>query len=347
MAATVSTIQPISQLPRPGQITPQSEMRTDIAVSPTSSPNISFTPATEVSPALAMTDDELACFHAVTFVLQSHKRLAEEDIQYVANYISSFYAHSKERFREDPNAANHLDDEQLIRFLVYANQRDIGKFALTFNEVLDTVILARDEITLKELLLGPREMFVELYNNPYLSSEDRDFLIRLVSREEYAITLLLGQLKKKILSLETIDTSCTNEDLIIQAQRSDKAVNMTVLSNKCYDEVCIQDARILSDDTARAAMSTREKPAETVYTVDKPQSSATPRTYCFDTLELIAAVTDDAPINPKSREPFSDFALKIILQRFHKEIAMYRRYRDIKASSGTTSVSTAPRFARQ
>lgn len=332
MAATVaierriSTIQPISTLPGPNQ-----------SASLTTSPDINPIPVEEVapiadiSPAIAMTDTELACFHAVRYILRSHKRLTDDDIQYASNYISSFYSHSRDELEINPNADNLLNSEQLVMFLVYIDQRGISKFALVFNEELDASIKAKDTVSIKKLLLGPKEMFIELYDNPYLSNEDREFISRLISRERFAVSLALILLAKKILNLETIDDKCASESMSVEAERNGDAVNMTILATKCYDEVCIQDARILEDDTARAEMSKREKPADTVFTVDKPASSPTPQAYCFETIELIAAMTEETPINPKSKEPFSIYALKIIRQRFHKEIAMYRRYKEIKA----------------
>lgn len=346
---SVSTIQPITQFPRSGQrslsassaiirspIPTVVESGSVVIVTPGPEQSLQSFPAltvAEISPAVAMSDDELACFYAVKFVLRSHKQLNDGDIQYAANYISSFYAYSQTQRNlsefdyGDSTVGTLLTDEQLTQFLVYANKRGIGKFALLFNEKLDYVIKTRDSMSLGQLLLGPKELFVELYDNPYLSNEDRDFTIRLISREIYSIILLLGQLRKKVLNYEAIDDQCNTETLSVHQDQG--TVNMTVLSTKCYNEVCIQDARILADDTARAVMSKYEKPVETVYTVDKPRTSGSPHVYCFDTLELIAIMTDNVPINPKSGEPFSEFALKIIRQRFHKEIALYRRYKEL------------------
>ena len=296
-----------------------------------------LTTMTDISPAIAMSDSELACYYAVKYVLRSHKQLTEEDVQYASNYISSFYSHSYDIIQENPDTENVLNDEQLLLFLVYADHKGIGKFALTFNEELDSAIKSKDTISLKKILLGPKEMFIELYDNPYLSTEDREFIIRLISREMFAATLALGLLKKKILNLETIDDKCTSETLTFQVDKNNAFVNIAVLTTKCYDEVCIQDAKILEDDQARAIMSQHEKTSESVFTVDKPESSSTPQVYCFNTIDLISAMSEDIPINPKSKEPFSDYALKVIRQRFNKEIAMYRRFKEIKSANQRTN----------
>jgi len=304
----------------------------------------------DISPAIAISDSELACFHAVRYVLRKHKNLAEKDIQFAANYISSFYSHSQKKL-EDLNSTSkmfdplgqkrkpsktdglHLTDDQLIMFLVYADQSSICRFALIFNEELDNAIKDEDTATIKKILLGPKEMFVELYDNVFLSNEDREFTIRLVSREMFAASMALELLKKKIINLETIDDRCLSESVVIQVEKRNKHVHLTTLANKCYDEVCLQDAKILEDDQARATMSKYEKPPESVFTVDKSSSSQTPHVYCFNMIDLMAAVTEDIPINSRTNEPFSKYSLQVIQQRFHKEISMYRRYRQIKRSS--------------
>jgi hypothetical protein len=317
MKASISTIQPISQLP----LTFPDE---------NSQSSIEMVPSMEISPALATTDDELACVHITRYILNSHKQLTTDDIGFAINYISSFYSYSLDILKDNPDADNILTEDQLIMFLVYADQRGICKFALIFNETLDLSIKNKNTTELKNLLLGPKDMFIELYDNTFLRNEDREFTIRLISREMFALKLAIGLIKKKV--LETFDDKCASESMTVIADKEGPAIQITSLATRCYDEVCIQDAKILEDDMARAAMSKYEKPAETVYTVDKSSSTSIPRAYCFETIELIAAVVQETPINPKTKEQFSEYSLKLIQQRFHKEIAMYRRYKQIKSA---------------
>lgn len=338
MASTVSTIQAISELPGQGQIlTPYGTKLEPIVFSSTASTVSNMkqehSSVTEISPAIAMTDSELAYFHLVKFILRSHDKLTQGDIAYAANYISSFYAHSFDILQTDPNVPGILNDEQLIMFLVYADRRGICKFALTFNEEVDFVIKNRDAVSLKKILLGPKEMFIELYDNTFLSTNDRDFIIRLIAREMFATNLTLESLKNKMIDLETIGDTCKLESLTIHADKKDNEMAVVSVATKCYEEVCIQDAKILEDDVARATMSKYEKTSDSVYTVDKPATSSTPQVYCFNTLDLIAAVIEDIPMNPKTNEPFSEYSLKVINQRFHKEISMYRRYVQLKSTT--------------
>ena len=274
----------------------------------------------DTSPAIAISDCELVFYYACSYILRTHARLEPEDIRYAANYISSFYSHSC-----NTSNSSSLTDNQLIMFLVYADQTGICKFALIFNEELDTAIKSRDDVTFKRILLGPKEMFVELYDNTFLSTEDRDFIIRLIARESFSLMSALELLKKKILEPLPYED---NLDFSLHPNCSDK---FAFLTNSCYEQVCIQDSQILEDDFARATMAKHEKTPQSVFTVDKSPSSKTPQVYCFNTLDLIASVTENIPINPKTGEPFSDYSIKIINQRFPKEINMYRRYRQIKS----------------
>lgn len=259
---------------------------------------------------LTLVDYELACFYVVRHLLHSHKLLSLADIHYAANYISSFYAHSQRLIEGNPDATNVLSDTLLTRLLVYINQCSIGKFALIYNEAIDNAILTRNNVLLRELLLSPKEVFVELYDNPYLLAEDRDYLLRIISREMYAMLLVLGRLRKQLI----------NNDLI----------DLEGLATNCFNEICIHDSRILTEDLARGEMFKYEKLSPTIYTVDKGSTTLSPQVYCFDTMKLIGIMTERVPINPSTREPFSDFSRELIQQRLRKEIALYKRYKELK-----------------
>lgn len=305
---SASTIQPISQLPR---------QKTSTSLSDPINKELLFEVSNQdISSAVAMSDEELACFYTVKFVLSSHKRLSKEDVEHAANYISSFYTYG--RSEENSDRDDIITEEHLVQFLVYTNRRGIGKFALIFNDRLDFAIISRDNIFLQQILFGPKEMFVELYDNPYLFTEDYDFIIRLISREMYAMTLLLTRLREKIMNLETIDGTCQE--------------SIESISAKCYDKVCLEDAKILENDSIRVEMSKYETLPDTIRTVDKSKNSMTPQVYCFDTIELIASMTENIPVNSKTKEPFSEYSLKVIRERFRKEIALYRRYKELRST---------------
>lgn len=310
MSATRSTISPLSELP-------------DIALT---SPTVkeSVTPTT-------LTDDELTYFHATRYVLRSHKNLSEDNVAFAANYIASFRA---------ANVDPAFDDDQFAMFLTYADTTGIGKFALIFNEELDAAIKARDTTKLRELVLGPQEMFVEVYDNSFFTEEDREIAMRMLTRSIYAHQLLVNQLRQKV-SVDTIDDTnpavvpaadkdpqfhCPVITLTTERTATPLGVSAAALATMCYQEVCIQEAQILRDDPVRTQMNARDTPPEQVYAIDRAPSKKIPQVYCFETLELLAAVTHDPPINPKTNEPFSPESLTLITNKFRRELAMYRRY---------------------
>lgn len=286
------------------------------------------TPYVEIGAAAAMSDYELACFHATKYVMQTHKSLSESNIIFASNFITSFYEQSQRR-----QGDNSFTEDQLILFLVYADRSGICKFALMFNAALDAAIITEDTNTIMELILAPKEKFVELYDNPYLTDNQRNFITRLVAREIAAFTSAFEALKEKILNFEVIDNTCRQETFSVDAIEDGKVTHVTMLATRCYEDVCIQDATIRREDAPRALMAKSEKPAENVYTVDKAPGEISPSVYCFDTLDLMNAMMSNPPINPKTSNPFSDYSVRIINQRFSKELALYRRYYEI-ANSG-------------
>jgi hypothetical protein len=271
------------------------------------------TPRADTGNAVILTEDELTYFHATRYVLRNHKSLQDTDVGFAANYTASLRA---------ANLYQNFDDDQFAMFLAYADTTGVGKFAFTFNEELDQAVLDRNIPRLRDLLLGPTEMFVEIYDNPYLTDEDREFAVRMLARSIYAHQLLLEQLRQK----DTINDECPVVSMLTEETATPNGVSAVALANRCYEEVCIQEAQILHDDPVRTQMNTRDKPPAQVYTIDRAPSKHTPQVYCFETIELLAAVTQDPPMNPKSGEPFSPQALNLITTKFRRELAMYRRY---------------------
>lgn len=276
-----------------------------------------------INPAISI--PVLALFHLTKHILHSHPRLDESDVFFASNYIASFYSHSL-----DKKISISLSHDQLVMFLVYADQNSLCRFALLFNETLDSSIKSRDTFSLKRLILGPKEMFVELYDNPLLSSSDRSLLIRTISRYSFALSLTLQSLENNISNFNFIDDSSTSESFSSHLRHNVKSLDLFSIHSKCFDQVCIHDSKILDDDTSRAIMSIYESPSSSIFTVDKP--SLSPQVFCFDLLDLVSSFVHPVPINSKTNKPFSPYTVDIISHRFHKEINMYRRYHQLKNS---------------
>lgn len=265
-----------------------------------------------------VTDEEVSCFHIINHVMKSHKQLSQDDIRFASNYICSLYYYSN-KFNPNP-----FDEEKLLLFLTYTYQRGMCKFALSYNTNLDNIITTRDKARLKKLLLGLSEnVFVELYDNPFLSEENKQSIERLVAKEFYTNKLILNSIREKLINAELIDDSCSS--LSVTAKQNESG-HLVGLAKQCYENVCIQDSKISGCSEVDSILSKHNCSPNEVYTVDGI-GSGEPMIYCFDTLKLLDIITDKTPINPMTKRSFSSYALKLINRRFHKEISMYRRYK--------------------
>lgn len=256
---------------------------------------------------------EIAVYHGSRAALMSHQGLTPVDIQWAANFFSSFYGWSQKQ----PRPVG-LTRDQLIMIFVYTDKRGIGEWALTWNREIDRAIQARDESYLKRLLTGPKEMLVEIYSNPYLLPEDYSHLLRLIARANYAVNLYMNDLVHRLPFVDSVvihpgETSLSNRQICIQE-----------LVGECWAEACKCDAELCGDGEIEGCLSQFDLPPKSIYTADMIHSQ--PQMFCFDTMELMAAMQHQPPINPQTQMPFGPIALKFIQQRFRKELAMYRRY---------------------
>lgn len=266
-----------------------------------------------------ITNEEVSSFHLINHTMKSHKRLSLEDIRFASNYICSFYYYSK---RLNPNP---FDEDKLILFLTYTHQKGICRFALSYNADLDKIIISRDKIKFRNFLLNLNEnVFIELYNNAFLSEENKQSIEKLVAKEFYGNKLTLELIREKLINAELIDDSCGD---ISVNMKQNKSGHLVGLAKQCYENVCIQDSKTSGWSDVDSILSKHDCSPSEVYTVD---GSVEPMIYCFDTLHLLDIITDKIPINPITNQPFSSYALKLINRRFHKEISMYRRYKQLK-----------------
>jgi hypothetical protein len=263
----------------------------------------------QLSPAVSYVTDEVACFHIIKHIFEKHKNMKQTDIDYAANVICDYVF------------AYGVELKKLFLFLVYSDVTGICKYAITFNEQLDYAIKHHDKKYLIELLLGPNEMFIEYYYNDELTEEEKDYIIQLLTRELFSMAAMLDYIKENIIDLDNIDLF---EESYSEYVAQDGTIQLGTIANKCYNEICIQDASYKKDDNVYAIMQLHSRPAESMYAADHQ------KVYCFDTFELLEAVTEEYPINPKTKKPFSDLALRLIYERLHKEIAMYNVYLDNK-----------------
>lgn len=232
--------------------------------------------------------------------LKTHADLNAKDITFAKNIIYQY-----------------LSTSIFIRILTYINTKGICKFALAFNTNLDTAIQNKDENEVKLVLDHVEQMFVELYDNPYLSQEERDFLNLLLERELMTTAYLIQMIEsgKEI----TFNDTCHHTTVALGIKNNS---DVAAIATKCYEQVCIEESKI--DDNIRAVMSKHEPMGDSVYAIDKKKRSKVPKIYCFDLLTLLESL----PKNPETGQNFDKYALSLIETRLHKEMAMYRRFKE-------------------
>lgn len=265
----------------------------------------------QLSPSVSYVTEEVAFFHIIKYVFEKHKNIKQSDIDYASKIICDYVF------------VKNVDIKKLFLFLVYADVCGICKYAITFNEQLDYAIKHHDNKYLIELLLGPNEMFIEYYYNNELTENEKDYIIQLLTRELFSMASMLDYVKENIVDLDNIDLF--DEDSYSEYLKQDGTIQLEKIANKCYNEICIEDASYKkNNDNVYAVMQLYSKPMEYMYTADNQQ------VFCFDTFELLEAVTSEYPINPQTKKPFSDLTLRLIYERLHKEISMYNVYLDNK-----------------
>ncbi len=257
--------------------------------------------------------DDSTCYYITKYVLSSHD-IDQHHINWAINYVCSLYS-----------SHGHHIKQQLINFLVYANQRGVCKFARIFNNALDNAIISKRGVGAL-FLLPNKEMMPEVYDNTLLTTSEKHALIRMISREKYAMSNMYDHIYQHITnyglypygSHQIYNDVCGDNNL--------EAVN-----KKCYNDVCIQDTDHISNDRVRNILSAHQTPPSKIYTIDHSLSDGneSPQIYCFDILDLMEVVVDHQhPINPITKRPFSKFALNNIYKKYNKEISMYKRYKN-------------------
>lgn len=260
-------------------------------------------------------------YHVSKYVLSTHPALNPDDIEFAANYIAN----------SNPTPRDVLSKQNLIQFLVYSNKNTICRFALTFNDELDRVIIARDLLELNALMNSSPDVFVELYDNPRLHPEEQTLVYSSLARLQYATKLVLDGIREEH-NIESID--------------------LVGYCSSCYNYSCMEYCEASGLDPISSQMSQYNEVPRYIYAVDHApgvrnigvnippnpfktsssrnnQTCNTPMSYCFDVLDIVASLATTGPThgyNPQSQQPMSRYAYQTLSQRFAKEIKMYKRY---------------------
>lgn len=244
------------------------------------------------------------------YILQSKKNLSKEQIAWVSEHVR--------------HLSNKTTNEQIATFLAYANQNSIGKFALLFNRDLDHAVENKDQYLLHSLIMGPKEMFIELYTNKKLLEVQKKVLFAKVAMEITLISTVLEntEIASKLESLLSKNDGCLLEERdfreLSMTLGNNEIVTMSGIFKACQD-ICFHDAEI---------QYAKIGDIEWMNEKEFPENLS-----CFDILELVEFLycinNGEKVINPHTNEPFQALTIISLNEKLSKEILLYERYREI------------------
>lgn len=235
------------------------------------------------------------CYRGVYEALSTHQSLTREDIEYAQNTLCS-----------------HLTSHDTIAlFILLANRNTTtGRFSLFFNKVLDECIVSRNSERLIKTAAGPKENFVELFENPLLTALERETVEKVMNLEYRAMlsAVVNGERRREhhVKRLSPYD----EESLVYQVSDASSS-----LYGKCYSDVCF-----LENDEEAIPMTS------TIMVLDQPEDKLLRYLHCIPLLDLIEAFSRERPINPQTGRPFSSATTSLIMEKYAKEIKMYKYY---------------------
>ena len=230
----------------------------------------------------------------------------------------------------------NLDNKKLADFVLRVYQlSNTGRFSLTYNLDLVNHIKIRDSNRIKDLIkvCGDEKAWPELHKNYYLLSDEITIIQKMSNREYYAIlnTLenaviaddfenLLPCMKEKV---DTLFLRAPSVSLFSNASppgmNKNRIIHSSLYSN-CYNHVCIsetvQQGKIIS-------FSGNNEIPQVAYVADTSDQNS-PKKYCFEVMKLVEQLAKGDYINPETNLMFSELTIQQLLQKYEKEIKMYK-----------------------
>jgi len=265
----------------------------------------------------------------INAALKTHKNLTREDRLFVLS-----------------NVPNNITNEKLANFILQIYKlSNTGRFSLTFNADLDTHVKARINNRIPILIetAGSDKAWPELYDNKYLNSNEINTIKEMSNREYYAILNTIENANSNgncntTEELENILPSFCQKDRKDQKNKghsdeqgdeelSIKDNKIFSLYSKCYDTVCLYE----SDQRGKIISLTSDIP-RVAYVADSHNNTNTK--FCFDVMKLVEQLAKEDYINPQTKIRFSDRTISQLMQKYRKEIAMYKKYLEILSKAG-------------
>lgn len=208
----------------------------------------------------------------------------KEKVIYSVNYLTNLYNHIK----TNNIVTNKLNcNRQLALFITLSDEVSIGKYAFCFNQELRNAINNKNITLLTNLFLGPKEMFIEIYNNEYLLYSDKRILI----------TNLAKCMTKNIMCVLNCGYDRENREKYCSCNDSD------ILDK--YEGVNLEKYIYVPDITENNLVYIN----------------------IFDTVSLVESLSNNCSINPKTKKPFTKSVSDCLTTKLRKEISMYKKYK--------------------
>jgi hypothetical protein len=171
---------------------------------------------------------------------------------------------------------------------------------------------------------------VELFDNTLLTPTEYDTAVREFQREYSAVLSAIAEgLQQDTPLIEPVIVGPIIPTTISQSldRLGWNGTTTTSLYADCYQDICLIEEISASQDISYPTSSRRPDILQQLY-LTEPESvtETSSQVYCFEILDLVAALAEPSPINPISGEPFSDAALALLMERLGKEVKMYQRY---------------------
>jgi hypothetical protein len=211
---------------------------------------------------------------------------SSEDIQWMTNIWIKNY----DKIKENP------ETYYMVLTLLNRNTKS-GKFAIIYNNTIRNIVEKRKDKELVKLFLQPE--YPEVFDNKFLSTEERELLISILKKEMLALNLLM----KKLENSKMIELVPSN------------------LYNECYIQISLLYEKDIDLEVMKYASF--ESPNFTMIS-EYNENTDTYHTYTFDILELLLMILLNEN-NMYTNKPFSETSIENIISKYKTELKMLKR----------------------
>ena len=257
------------------------------------------------------------CRQLIGECLTTHNDLNAEDIKFALQFNCNIFS-----------------DQQLAIIIVHlCKTTDIGKFSLSYNYDVDTVIRGRNFTRWVRLLqVDHMTAFPEFYDQKHVFTPTEQASIQRTHSREYNAAFQLVKKADKIVPpysqylIKPCPVYQDNSSKVMSSSFHDGVVKLdgktkVSIYTSCREGVCI--AEKTHSDINFAALSSGD--TDTLMVPFKGGNEIT-RVECFKVLDLTRIVSVSPAINPATGIPFSSSILQMIRNRLAKEIKLYKYF---------------------